>query len=99
MTTRIPSKKIQRLSEILISLNQQEIDQFVYLFKDRITAKPKNCNKKNVEIYGTPVHTKRFPHPVSFSYINNNLILNFYNSLFQTLRTTCALTKLIRNKS
>lgn len=91
MNKRIPSKKIQRLSEIIISLNQQEIEQFVYLFKDRMIAKPKNFEKQITQPHKTPVHTKRFPHPIYFYNNQKNVIFNFYFSLFQALRTTTVL--------
>ncbi|KJP90275.1 hypothetical protein AK88_00123 [Plasmodium fragile] len=88
MSKKNANPKVLKLAERLVALKQDEIDHFTYLFKERITAKPKFSKKPADQIEPVHPHTKRLPTPGNFNHQRKNIIFNFYFNLFQTIRNT-----------
>ncbi|KNG74996.1 hypothetical protein PFMG_01156 [Plasmodium falciparum IGH-CR14] len=88
MNKKVENKKVKHLADVLATLNQNEIEHFQRLFKERISAKPKNSKKSAAEINSVLPHTKRFPSPLKLNIYTKHTIFNFYSNLLQTIRTT-----------
>ncbi|SCN25122.1 hypothetical protein PBNK65E_000182400 [Plasmodium berghei] len=88
MNKQAGNKKVIKLAETLASLKQDEIDSFVLLFKERITAKPKFSKKLASDIFSVQPHSRRLTMPLNIYNYKKGIIFNLYAKLFQYIRNT-----------